>query len=118
MLKIVVGQYINKLMQTNVRGRTSSKALKSSSVALERQGVVALPCGTDGWTSLGVQMTSAAKTTVLLSSGSQSTQLTVLVYRVHNPVDAGILADDGVLGIHQDNFEILVGRVLRMKLCS
>jgi hypothetical protein len=110
--KIVVGHYINKSMLTNMRERTSSITLRSSSVTFERKGVVALPCSTDRRASLGVQVSSAAKPTVLLSCRGQSTPLTVLVHWVHNPVDAGILADHGVLWVDQDDLEVLVRGIL------
>lgn len=87
-------------MLTNMRERTSTTPLGSSSVTLERQSVVALPGGTDRRASLGVQVPSAAKTTVLLSGRGQPAQFTMLVHWVHDPVDARILANDGVLGVN------------------
>jgi hypothetical protein len=53
-----------------------------------------------------------ASTGRLLSYRGQSTQLTVLVHWVHNPVDAGILADHGVLWVDQDDLEVLVRGIL------
>lgn len=49
------------------------------------------------------------ETPALLTSGREATELTVLVYRVDDPVDAGIAADGLVLGVNKDNFEVLVG---------
>jgi hypothetical protein len=39
----------------------------------------------------------------------------VLVHGVHNPVDSWVLANNGVLWVHQDDLKILVGRVLHRK---
>ena len=36
----------------------------------------------------------------------------MLVYRVDNPVDTGVVSDGGVVGINQDNLVILVSRIL------
>jgi len=57
-------------------------------------------------------MASAAKTTVLLSCGGQSTKLTVLVDGVNNPVNPGVVADCVVSNVNENNLVILVGRVL------
>jgi len=103
---------LREMMVTNTRERASSRPLRSSSVTFERQGVVALPCSTDRRASLGVQVSSAAKSTVLLACRRQSSQLTVLVHRVHDPVDARVLADHCVLRVDQDDLEVLVCRVL------
>jgi hypothetical protein len=59
-----------------------------------------------------VKMTFAAKTTVLLSSRCQPPKLTMLMHRVHYPVDSRVLTDGRMGGIDENNFEILVGRVL------
>lgn len=56
------------------------------------------------------------KTTVLASSGGKSAQLTVLVHRVADPVDAGVTADGGVGDIHHDDFEPLVNGVLSVRV--
>lgn len=48
----------------------------------------------------------------LLSSGGETTVLSVLVNRVTDPVDAGVLTDGSVERIDKDDFVILVGRVL------
>ena len=52
------------------------------------------------------------ETTRLLAGGGETTSLAVLVDGVDDPVDAGILADGLVLGVNEDDLEVLVGRVL------
>jgi hypothetical protein len=53
-----------------------------------------------------------AQTTGLLAGGGEAAGLAVLVDRVDDPVDAGIAADGLVLGVDEDDLEVLVGRVL------
>jgi hypothetical protein len=53
-----------------------------------------------------------AKTTVLAASGSKTTSLSVLVDRVNDPVDSGVVADSEVLGIDKDDLVVLVGGIL------
>lgn len=49
------------------------------------------------------------ETSALLAGGGESTELAVLVHGVDDPVDAGVTADGLVLGVNEDNLEILVG---------
>jgi len=51
-------------------------------------------------------------TTGLLAGSSETTSLAVLVDGVADPVNAGITADSLVLGVNEDDLEVLVGRVL------
>ena len=53
-----------------------------------------------------------AQATRLLAGGRETAGLAVLVDRVDDPVDAGIAADGLVLGVDEDDLEVLVGRVL------
>jgi len=55
---------------------------------------------------------SLVETSRLLASGGKTTGLAVLVNWVDDPVDAGILADSLVLGVDEDDLEVLVGGVL------
>ena len=81
------------------------------SVAPERQGVLSLP-GLSA-TGRGVVVTvTLVDTTVVLAGGGQATEFAVLVDGVDDPVDASILADGLVLGVDEDDLEVLVGRVL------
>jgi hypothetical protein len=64
-------------------------------------------------TSLGVVVAvTLVHTTGLLASGGETTRLAVLVDGGADPVDAGITADGLVLGVDEDNLEVLVGGVL------
>jgi len=80
-------------------------------VAPERQGVLSLP-GLSA-AGLGVVVSVAlGNTTVVLAGGSETAKLTVLVDWVGDPVDASITTDGLVLGVDEDDLEVLVGRVL------
>ena len=59
-----------------------------------------------------VVLVSTTKTTALLAGGGETTALAVLVDGLDDPVDARIAADGLVLGVDEDNFVVLVGRVL------
>ena len=48
----------------------------------------------------------------LLAGGGEAAGLAVLVDGVDDPVDAGVLADDLVLRVDEDDLVVLVGRVL------
>jgi hypothetical protein len=51
-------------------------------------------------------------TAILLANGGKTTSLTVLVNGVDDPVDAGITTDGLVVGINEDDLEVLVGSIL------
>ena len=59
-----------------------------------------------------VQVTLSTKSSVLLTSRCQSPELSVFVDRVADPVDSWIVTDGSMSGIHQDDFEVLVSRIL------
>ena len=80
-------------------------------VAPEGEGVVPLP-GLPPASSGLVVSVSLAQTTALLAGGGEATALAVLVDRLDDPVDAGIAADSLVGGVDEDDFVVLVGRVL------
>lgn len=52
---------------------------------------------------------SLVETARALACGSETAGLSVLVYGVNDPVDAGIDADCLVLGVDEDDLEVLVG---------
>lgn len=52
------------------------------------------------------------ETARLLAGGGETALLAVLVDGVDDPVDAGVDADRLVLGVDEDDLEVLVGRVL------
>lgn len=56
-----------------------------------------------------VQVALSSETSVLLPSRSESAKLPVLVDRLTDPVDPGIIADSIVGSIHQDYLKVLVG---------
>jgi hypothetical protein len=55
---------------------------------------------------------STSKTTALLAGGGETTALAVLVDGLDDPVDTRIAADGLVVGVDEDDFVVLVGRVL------
>jgi hypothetical protein len=59
-----------------------------------------------------VVLVSTTKTTALLAGGGETTALAVLVDRLDDPVDTRVAADGLVLGVDEDDFVVLVGRVL------
>lgn len=58
-----------------------------------------------------VVLGTLANTAGLLAGSGKAAKLAVLVDGVDDPVDAGIVADGGVLGINHDDFEVLVGSI-------
>lgn len=77
--------------ETTQRCTPCQPGRSSSAVALEGLAVVAQPGGAHGGTQLVGPMALGAQATVGLSCGCQAAQLTVLVHRVHDPVDTWIL---------------------------
>lgn len=53
-----------------------------------------------------------AQATRLLARCRETSRLTVLVHRLHDPVDARITANGLVLRVDKDDLEVFVGRVL------
>lgn len=92
--------------------KTQSKQYRSLTVTPERESLVPLP-GCPSWRScLVVQVTLSSETSVLLPSRSESTKLPVLVDRLTDPVDPGVIADSIVGSIHQDYLKVLVSWIL------
>jgi hypothetical protein len=56
--------------------------------------------------------TLSAQTTELLASRGETTQLTVLVHRVAEPVDPWVVADGTVCNVNKDDLKVLVGGIL------
>lgn len=84
---------------------TATMRLAVSPVAL---GVETLPGLSPASSGLVVTM-ALVETSALLAGGGEATELAMLVYRVDNPVDAGIAANGLVLGVDEDDFEVFVG---------
>lgn len=80
-------------------------------VTPEGQGVVLLPYVATARFGV-VETVALVDTTRLLANSSERASLTVLVDRVGNPVDTSITADSLVLGVNQDDLEVLVCGVL------
>lgn len=85
--------------------KTATMRLAVPPVAL---GVETLPGLSPASGSLVVAM-ALVETSALLAGSGEATELAVLVHGVDDPVDAGVAADSLVLGVNEDNLEILVG---------
>jgi hypothetical protein len=59
-----------------------------------------------------VELVSTTETTALLAGGGETAALAVLVDGLDDPVDARIAADGLVLRVDEDDFVVLVRRVL------
>jgi hypothetical protein len=81
------------------------------SVSLELESVVSLP-GLSATSSGVVESMTLAQTSALLASSGETTGFTVLVNWGDDPVDASITTDGLVLWVDEDDFVVLVGRVL------
>lgn len=78
------------------------------SVSPEGQGVLAFP----GLSAAGlgvVVLVALVDTSALLAGGGEATAFAVLVDWLDDPVDARIAADGLVLGVDEDDLEVLVG---------
>ena len=84
----------------------------SLTVALEGQRVVLLPGGAPGAAVLVAGVALDVEAAVGLSGRGEAAELAVLVDRVGDPVDAGIVADGLVHGVDKDDLEVLVGGIL------
>mmetsp|Transcript_13566 Transcript_13566/g.28942 ORF Transcript_13566/g.28942 Transcript_13566/m.28942 type:complete len:288 (+) Transcript_13566:62-925(+) len=82
-------------------------------VTLETLGVVSKPSGTSTSTLDSVRtMAALAQSTGFSSSTGEASAFPVLVHRIDNPVDAGIITDFSVGRIHKNNFIILHSGIL------
>ena len=59
-----------------------------------------------------VVVTLSAQSSVLLSLRCKSSELTVFVHRVADPVDSRVITHSVVCWVDQDDLVILVGRIL------
>lgn len=92
--------------------RLATATAVRSTVPPEGDAVVLLPDSAPGWAGLGVLAAPPDQAAELAARGRQSTHLAVLVDRVADPVDARVVPDDLVEGVHQNDLIILVHGVL------
>jgi hypothetical protein len=78
---------------------------------LKIESVVSLP-GLSATSSCLVVTVTFAQSTRLLASSRKTTRFAVLVDWLDDPIDAGIPSDCLVLGVNEDDLEVLVCRVL------
>lgn len=82
------------------------------SITSERNTVVTPPGGPATRSSLGVQVSLALKTAVLLTSCSKSTKLAVLVNWVADPVNSRVVTNDSVGWVYKNHLKVLVHGIL------
>lgn len=112
--KIAFARSYTRAASTPAKRRSTNHAESPSrhlSVSLQVEGVVALP-GLSATSSCLVESVTLAQTTRLLASSGETPGLAVLVDGGNNPVDASITTDSLVLRVDEDDFVVLVGRVL------
>lgn len=81
-------------------------------ISAQRNAVVMAPGCSARRTSLRVKMSLALQSSVLPACSRQSTQFTVLVYRVTDPVNACVVANSLVSRVYKNHFKILVDGIL------
>lgn len=82
--------------------------IEKSTVSTERQRITPLPGTATGAANHLVESVTLAHSTVFTASGSQATQLTMLMDWFADPVDSGVTADSFVEWIYHYNFKVLV----------
>jgi len=85
---------------------------KSLTVSAQLEHLALLPVGSAGRTDLDRRLATAVQTTSLASRAGETTQLAVLMHRIADPVDAGIIPNHLVHRIHQNALVPLVYGVL------
>ncbi len=81
-------------------------------VTTQGEGVATFPVGTTTSTDGLVESMALSDTSVLLSDSSQSTCFSSLVHSGTDPVDAWVSRDCFVVWVHENNFKVLVRRIL------
>ena len=79
--------------------------IKQSTISAKGQHVTPLPATTPGATDHLVVQVTLAHTTVFTASGSQPTQLTMLVDWFADPIDSWVTTHRLVEWIHHDDFK-------------
>lgn len=82
------------------------------SVSTERKGLVPFPSSSPRWPGFRIQVTLSTKATVLLPSRSESTELTMLLHTITDPVNSWIIADSVVGRVDENDLKVFEGRVL------
>lgn len=75
---------------------------------MELDGVAALPDSSSGWAEVRGTMSLLVETAGLLSCRGETTHLTMLLVGVANPANVGIVANDLVHGVDEDDLIVLV----------
>jgi len=91
---------------------TKEPSTRCLSLSSESESVSSLPGGVGGATDgVGVLVT-LADTSGVLASGGEASHFPVLVHALGDPLELGVVADGVVVGVDEDDLEVLVGGVL------
>ena len=74
--------------------------------------VSSLPGGSDRWSSVVGSVSLLSETSVFLTSGGETSELSLVLLLGNNPVDSWVLLDGGVVWINADDLEEFVGGIL------
>lgn len=102
--------------KTTASDQVVESLLSHLTVATEGQVLSSLPvtAGTGSDDLVGL-VSALAKTASGTSGRGKSAELAVLVHRVDDPLDARVVADSLVLGINENDLEVLVGIILLLE---
>ena len=78
----------------------------------ELLGVVLLPALSSGWSDVVSSVSLLSETSVLLTSGGESSDFSSVVLVGDNPVDSWVSLDGVMVWVNADNLEELLGSVL------
>lgn len=88
-----------------------AKSKLSLSEPSELNSVSSKEVGSSGWSALVVLITLNQETSVLLAGSGQSSEFSVLVNGITDPVDSWVVLDGSVVRIDEDDLEELEGGV-------
>ena len=90
---------------------TRSKSRIILSISSERNAVVAFPCSSATRPCLSVQVASSLQSTVFSTSSGYSTQLTMLVHRVGDPVNSRVVTNGSMGWVYENDLKVLVDSI-------
>lgn len=100
---------LSAMNTARVTTKNSLHVSKFLSLATHLEGVSSLPVAASGPTDcLGVRVALAQPTRLSVGRG-EATHLSVFLARLAYPVDLGVPPDSLVVGVDQDDLEVLVG---------
>ena len=112
--RIIDNVYIRLNISFRKKNNNNNNTFAASlTVSFETKSIASLPVFTPRTTHCFISTVATfAESASFTPGGSQPTHFTVFVRWCHDPVDAGIVADDFVLWIDKNNFEIFERSIL------